>query len=115
MTRMLIITPCRARVGERGLHAGRHWARDTDTAHSASYAGEHAAEFTLNPGLAGRALQLGLRALDCLRQRRYPSFAVDLLNAQKPSRMPSRMRSLVHHTWAARLKGSSTGSAIVRH
>lgn len=64
---MLIVTPGGTRVRKLGLHCSWHWAGDTDAANTASYAGEHAAEFTLNPRLTSRALQLRLCALNCLR------------------------------------------------
>lgn len=64
-----IIASCQPGVREGEAGARGHGARETQTACPATYAGKHAAEFTLDARLAGWPLMQRLGALDSLRQR----------------------------------------------
>jgi hypothetical protein len=67
MGRLNLVAP-KVWVRERDLGTGRPWARNSNAAYTASYAGEHTAKFALDPRLSRRPLQHGLRPLHRLWQ-----------------------------------------------
>lgn len=64
-----IVAPPQPTVRKGEVGARGHRARETQTACPATYAGKHAAEFTLDARLAGWSLMKRLGALHSLRQR----------------------------------------------
>lgn len=106
----IILASCQGCVGMWNLRAG-NWTRSTDTAYAASYAGEHTAEFTLNPRLVGRSLKLWLRALNGLWQGRYPALPVHLLNVEQASWLTIMRRSILDRTPC--IEEARTGTTVI--
>lgn len=115
VSRVLIIMSRNACVRELGLHARGGWARDADTAYTASYAGEHTAELTLDPRLTRGAMKQWLYTLDSLRQWRHPSLTVGLLDAEESPLMSDRRWPIIHNTRPTRLKVGRTRYASIRN
>lgn len=109
--RAVIVPSAQSRVRERLSGRRRDGAGDTDPAHAAPDAREHAPELALDAGFGRGSRLLGLCALHCLWQRRDAALgAAHVLNCQQVSLVAQGARrifagsvSSIVRGWALRI------------
>lgn len=106
-----VFTSAHAIVREGQLSTRDLGTRDSQAADPTSNTRKHSAEFALDAGFSGRSLYLRLGTLDCLRQWRYTSLSVHLLDSEKVL-LRHRMGAIFHGPRPRRLKDSRMAAAV---